>query len=258
MLANVGDATSKGLEFSVSGTPVQNKNFSWTSSINFSFNTNKLDKLSNETFQTDWIETGYLSDGDLGGMNSTPLIRLVPGGKVGDFYLPVFEGFTEDGKWKDVYKRQLLCGAFFMSAQQSNQQQRPPERWKPESTEWYYPVPPKVKPGVGSGAPSDAIILFDGKDLSMWESAGKDGGPAKWTVKDGAMIVASGTGSIRTKDYFGDCQLHIEFKTPTPGKDNTLQMKGNSGIMLQSRYEVQVLDCEDNPTYVNGLSLIHI
>mgnify|MGYP000102066348 CR=1 FL=1 len=51
---------------------------------------------------------------------------------------------------------------------------------------------------------------------------------------------ASGTGSIRTKDYFGDCQLHIEFKTPTPGKDNTLQMKGNSGIMLQSRYEVQV------------------
>lgn len=100
MLANVGDATSKGLEFSVSGTPVQNKNFSWTSSINFSFNTNKLDKLSNETFQTDWIETGYLSDGDLGGMNSTPLIRLVPGGKVGDFYLPVFEGFTEDGKWK--------------------------------------------------------------------------------------------------------------------------------------------------------------
>ena len=70
---------------------MQNKNFSWTSSINFSFNTNKLDKLSNETFQTDWIETGYLSDGDLGGMNSTPLIRLVPGGKVGDFYLPVFE-----------------------------------------------------------------------------------------------------------------------------------------------------------------------
>ena len=60
-----------------------------------------------------------------------------------------------------------------MSAQQSNQQQRPPERWKPESTEWYYPVPPKVKPGVGTGAPSDAIILFDGKDLSMWESAGK-------------------------------------------------------------------------------------
>lgn len=104
MLANVGDATSKGLEFSVSGTPVQLKDFSWTSSINFSFNTNRLDKLSNETFQTDWIETGYLSDGDLGGMNSTPLIRLVPGGKVGDFYLPVFEGFTEDGKWifKDV------------------------------------------------------------------------------------------------------------------------------------------------------------
>ena len=135
----------------------------------------------------------------------------------------------------------LLCGAFFMSAQQSNQQQRPPERWKPESTEWYYPVPPKVKPGVGTGAPSDAIILFDGKDLSMWESAGKDGGPAKWTVKDGAMIVASGTGSIRTKDYFGDCQLHIEFKTPTPGKDNTLQMKGNSGIMWCRFWIVRII-----------------
>lgn len=106
MLANVGDATSKGLEFSISGTPVQKKNFSWTSSVNFSFNTNKIDKFSNEFFQTDWIEKGELSDGDLGGMNSTPLLRLVPGGKVGDFYMPVFEGFNEDGTWKfkDVNK----------------------------------------------------------------------------------------------------------------------------------------------------------
>lgn len=100
MLANVGDATSKGLEFTISGTPVRNRTFSWTSSVNFSFNTSRIDKFSNEHFQTDWIEKGYLSDGDLGGMNSTPLIRLVPGGKVGDFYLPVFEGFNEDGTWK--------------------------------------------------------------------------------------------------------------------------------------------------------------
>ena len=60
----------------------------------------------------------------------------------------------------------FLCGAFFVSAQQGNQQQRQQERWKPESTEWYHPVPPKVTPGVGTSAPSDAIILFDGKDLT--------------------------------------------------------------------------------------------
>ena len=60
----------------------------------------------------------------------------------------------------------FLCGAFFVSAQQGNQQQRQQERWKPESTEWYHPVPPKVTPGVGTSAPSDAIILFDGKEIS--------------------------------------------------------------------------------------------
>ena len=99
MLANVGDATSKGLEFSISAIPVRNRDFSWNSSINFSFNDNRIDKFSNEHFQTEWIEKGYLSDGDLGGLNNTPLLRLVPSGKVGDFYLPVFKGFTDDGKW---------------------------------------------------------------------------------------------------------------------------------------------------------------
>lgn len=100
MLANVGDASSKGLELTVSVTPVKNKEFSWNSSINFSFNNNKIDKFSNDHFQTDWIEKGYLNSGDLGGLENTPLLRLVPGGKVGDFFLPVFEGFTEEGKWK--------------------------------------------------------------------------------------------------------------------------------------------------------------
>ena len=83
----------------------------------------------------------------------------------------------------------FLCGAFFVSAQQGNQQQRQQERWKPESTEWYHPVPPKVTPGVGTSAPSDAIILFDGKDLTKWEAAGKDGGSAKWAIKDGTHRV---------------------------------------------------------------------
>ena len=105
---------------------------------------------------------------------------------------------------------------------------------------------------LGVNKPTSGEVLLDGKDLTKWEAAGKDGGSAKWAIKDGTMVVVPGSGSIRTKEYFGDCQLHIEFKTPIPGKDNTLQMKGNSGIMLQSRYEVQVLDCEDNPTYVNG------
>ena len=69
------------------------------------------------------------------------------------------------------------------------------------STEWYHPVPPKVTPGVGTSAPSDAIILFDGKDLTKWEAAGKDGGSAKWAIKDGTMVVVPGSGSIRTKEY---------------------------------------------------------
>jgi len=99
MLANVGDATSRGLEFAVSVVPVRNEEFSWTSSVNFSFNDNRIDKFSNEHFQTEWIEKGYLNSGDLGGLENTPLLRLVPGGKVGDFYLPVFKGFTEDGQW---------------------------------------------------------------------------------------------------------------------------------------------------------------
>ena len=100
MLANVGDATSRGFEFAVTVEPVRNKEFSWKSSVNFSFNDNRIDKFSNEQFQTEWIERGYLNSGDLGGLENTPLLRLVPGGKVGDFYLPVFKGFTEEGKWE--------------------------------------------------------------------------------------------------------------------------------------------------------------
>jgi len=129
-------------------------------------------------------------------------------------------------------------------------QQRPQERVAPESTEWYYPVPVKVQPGTGTKPPSDAIVLFDGTDLSKWQSRG--GEPAKWIVKDGVLTVEPGTGSISTKEYFGDCQLHIEFKSPDPEKYNG-QNRGNSGIMIQGRYEVQVLDGDNNPTYVNGM-----
>lgn len=129
-------------------------------------------------------------------------------------------------------------------------QQRQPERWAPESTEWHYPVPVKVQPGVGTKPPADAIILFDGTDLSKWQSRG--GEAAKWNVKDGVVTVEPGTGSITTREYFGDCQLHIEFKSPDPEQHHG-QNRGNSGIMMQSRYEVQVLDGDNNPTYVNGM-----
>lgn len=144
----------------------------------------------------------------------------------------------------------VICAFSSIKAQQAG------SNLPPASTEWYYPIPPKVEPGDKPGnPPSDAIVLFDGKDLSKWESPLKDGKPvaAKWKIEDGAMVVVPGTGIIQTKEFFGDCQLHIEFKTPAPGKNNTLQMKGNRGVFLQSNYEVQVLDGDDNPTYVNGM-----
>ena len=105
--------------------------------------------------------------------------------------------------------------------------------------------PKKVDPGP---PPSDAIVLFDGKDLSQWLS--KDGGPAKWKIEDGTMTV-NGTGSIVTKDSFGDCQLHVEWTTPTVIEGEG-QGRGNSGVFLQGRYEVQVLDSYTNKTYFHG------
>lgn len=124
-------------------------------------------------------------------------------------------------------------------------------QWTPEQTEWYYPVPEKVIPGkVPGAAPSDAIILFDGSNLSKWvNDKGENPG---WSVANGVLSVKPGTGSIKTKEHFGDCQLHIEFKSPAPQNHNG-QNRGNSGIFLMSRYEVQVLDGDNNHTYVNGM-----
>jgi Domain of Unknown Function (DUF1080) len=100
--------------------------------------------------------------------------------------------------------------------------------------------PKIIDPGDATRAPSDAIVLFDGKDLSNWVSV-KDGGPAKWEVKDGAMVVVRGTGDIRTKQEFDDFQLHIEWATPAEIVGES-QGRGNSGVFLQGLYEVQVLD----------------
>ena len=122
---------------------------------------------------------------------------------------------------------------------------------KPELTELWTPVPRKVAPGASVGQPpSDAIILFNGRDLNNWE--GVNGGKAAWVVGDGEFIVAPKTGSIQTREKFGDVQLHVEWMIPVLPPARKAQDRGNSGIFLQGLYEVQVLDSLDNPTYVNG------
>ncbi|RMF43477.1 MAG: DUF1080 domain-containing protein [Planctomycetota bacterium] len=104
--------------------------------------------------------------------------------------------------------------------------------------------PPIVTPGATDDAPpSDAIVLFDGKDLSRWHNG------ENWTVEDGVMIV--GKGKIVSKDKFGDCQVHIEWSAPTPPQGRG-QGRGNSGLFMMDRYEIQILDSYDNETYFDG------
>jgi hypothetical protein len=107
-------------------------------------------------------------------------------------------------------------------------------------------VPP---PGPIRIAPSDAIVLFDGEDISPWRSA--DGGPPRWSLGRGYLEVVPGAGALRTLRSFADVQLHIEWATPTP-PDGTGQDRGNSGVFLMGRYEVQVLDSYGNATYADG------
>ncbi|WP_397420310.1 DUF1080 domain-containing protein [Phenylobacterium sp.] len=128
---------------------------------------------------------------------------------------------------------------------------------KPADTEAYQPVPPIVTPGRRDGdAPSDAVVLFDGKDLAQWVAV-RGGGPAGWTVADGAMTVNKASGNIQTRQVFTDYQLHIEWKIPV-GITGSGQGRGNSGLFLASTgagdggYELQILDSFENTTYVNG------
>lgn len=112
------------------------------------------------------------------------------------------------------------------------------------------PRPVVVTPGATPGAaPSDAVVLFDGRDLSKWKG---DGGDAKWKLVDGAMEV-NGTGSIQTRDGFGDMQLHIEWATPAVAEGDS-QGRGNSGVIMMGCYEIQVLDSYQNETYADGQS----
>ncbi|MFT3702311.1 MAG: DUF1080 domain-containing protein [Agriterribacter sp.] len=129
--------------------------------------------------------------------------------------------------------------------------QKAPREGDPKLTEYWDPAVRIVTPGkTAADAPSDAIVLFDGKDASKWKSQ-KDGGNVKWKIEDNAMVVEGGTGGIETKEGFGDCQLHIEWRTPAVVKGES-QGRGNSGIFLMGRYELQVLDNYNNRTYSNG------
>ena len=141
--------------------------------------------------------------------------------------------------------------------QNPNGQEYP--RMVPEMTEFYDPVPPTVTPGKFDaknqnwGAPSDAIILFDGTNLNEWESA-RGGGEAQWTVADGLLTVNKRAGDIITKREFGDFQIHLEWRVPE-GIQGSGQSRGNTGLKIggNTGYEIQILDGYNNPTYVNGM-----
>jgi hypothetical protein len=130
---------------------------------------------------------------------------------------------------------------------------------KPEDTEVWSPVPRVVTPapaGPAAAAPSDAVVLFDGRNLNEWVST-KDKSPARWTVAGGVLTVRKGTGNIETKRRFRNYQLHLEWRIP-PGITGEGQARGNSGLFLASTgdgdagYELQIMDSFANKTYVNG------
>lgn len=135
----------------------------------------------------------------------------------------------------------ILCSAFAQELDRA--------KIDPKLTEVWEPVPRMVAPGNANTPPSDAIVLFDGKDATEWTHY--EGEAAGWTVENGVMTAKPGTGDIYSKRKFGDCQLHVEFRIPNEvqgeGQDN-----GNSGVYLQAKYEVQVLGSHDSETYPNG------
>jgi len=141
----------------------------------------------------------------------------------------------------------LWCAAALMAGRAEAQ---PSKEWPIHSRE--RPQPVVVDPGPGAlplPAPKDAIVLFDGTDLSKWRHV--NGNDANWIVRDGYFEVRRDTGNLLTKDSFGDVQLHVEWASPAPaaGKD---QDRGNSGVYLMNKYEVQVLDSYENVTYPDG------
>ncbi len=144
----------------------------------------------------------------------------------------------------------LMAGGIMFAQAQQNM--------KPEETEVWTPVPKVVTPGKSCGdAPSDAMILFDGKNLNQWVLTNDTTKQADWIVGDGVITVNKKSGNIQTKQSFTDYQLHIEWKVPS-NITGTGQGRGNSGLFLASTgpgddgYELQIMDSYNNPTYVNG------
>lgn len=129
----------------------------------------------------------------------------------------------------------LSCLGLLMPVSASAQEYLTGKKWE---------MPPIIQPGeTDSAPPSDAILLFNGNDLSNWENGDR------WSVQDG--VVVSGQGMLTSREQFGDCQLHIEWSAPTPPKGSS-QGRGNSGVFLMGIYEMQVLDSYDNETYFDG------
>lgn len=120
---------------------------------------------------------------------------------------------------------------------------------KPEDTEVWDPEPAVVTPGTGGSPPGDAIVLLGDESPTGWQHA--DGRALEWQFEDGVLTVVGGTGDIETVQPFGDVQLHVEWRAPAEVVGES-QGRGNSGVFLQKRYEVQVLDSYENRTYANG------
>src|SRR3954469_18701571 len=154
----------------------------------------------------------------------------------------------------------LLAGlALPLAAQQTAPPQGAPSTQKPrpQDTEVWEPVPKVVTPGTSTTTPpADAVLLFDGKNLNEWVST-KDKAPAQWTVADGILTVNKPAGNIETKRSFKNYQLHLEWRIPEKISGEG-QGRGNSGVFLASTgpgdagYELQIMDCYENKTYVNG------
>lgn len=131
-------------------------------------------------------------------------------------------------------------------------QEKTPPPMKPEATEFYTPVPPKIDPGAENNLPpSDAIVLFDGSSQDAFVSARDGSSPAAWAIEDGTLVVQRGKGDIQSKMAFGDGQYHLEWSAPTEIVGEG-QGRGNSGFFLMGMYEVQILDSYESKTYTNG------
>ena len=147
---------------------------------------------------------------------------------------------------KIIFTVLISVSGLYVNGQDKRFNQKNPD--KPEATEYMDPEIKVITPGV---VPSDATVLFDGRNLDLWENV-KDGGAPKWKIEDGIMTIVGGTGGIATKKHYGDCQLHIEWRSPNEPEDKKGQGRGNSGVFFNGIYEVQVLNSYQNRTYRNG------